>query len=238
MPKLTEGALDHSTSGVVDLTYGGPWVPDVGNIFTAAEQVGMPTNKDINSGDPIGLGMGSVNCYKGRRVTAHSAYLQDCPSNLTIVTGALAANIILDGKVAKGIKTVDGRSFYARSEVIISGGALNSPQLLLLSGIGPREELQKHDIPIQHELPMVGKNLRDHCFSSVGVVVRDGPEFNEEDVPPLCPSPMAFLKSPSAMSSPEYSHLPQEVQRHMERPTVPSFEIATVSVSILSDGAS
>ncbi|EXJ94472.1 hypothetical protein A1O1_02868 [Capronia coronata CBS 617.96] len=218
---------DHSDSGVIDLTYGGPWIPDIENIFIAAEQVGISTNKDVNSGNPIGLGMGTVCCIDGKRITA-AKYLEDPPSNLTIVTGALVAKVLLEGKKARGLLTDDGRVFSARCEVIISGGALNSPQLLLLSGIGPRDELEKHDIPVQHELNMVGKNLEDHCFSSVGVVVKHGPEYHETGTP-LCPSPMAFLQSPAALRSPEYARLPSHVQKHLETPTVPHFEIATHS---------
>lgn len=202
---------------------------DIGNIFVAAEQVGMPTNPDINSGNPIGLGMGSINCYRGKRITA-AAYLEDPPSNLTVMTGSMIAKVILHGKTAKGVATEDGRVLYCRSEVIICGGTLNSPQLLLLSGIGPRDELDRHSIPVQFELPMVGKNLRDHCFSGVGVVVKHGPEFYEEETQ-LCPSPMAFLKSEAARNSPEYQALPVHVQRHLQASTVPDFEIATVSTN-------
>jgi len=198
-------------------------------MFMAAEQVGMRTNKDLNAGDPIGMGMGTVNCYQGKRITSASAYLANAPSNLTIVTGALTAQLLLEGERVKGVRTEDDQFFFARSEVVLSGGALNSPQLLLLSGIGPREELERHNIPVRHELPMVGRNLRDHCFSTVGIVVKHGPHFAETQIPPLSPSPMAFLKSEEATSSPDFAQLPSEVQKHILAPTVPNFEIATVS---------
>jgi choline dehydrogenase-like flavoprotein len=219
---------DHGTAGVIDLSYGRAWVKATRNIFVAAEQTGIRTNKDINAGDPIGLGMGTVTCYQGKRVTAVSAYLSTTPSNLTIVTGALASKLVLEGKMVKGVETVDGRAFSAVSEVIVCAGALNSPQLLLLSGIGPGDELKKHGIPVLHELPAVGKNLQDHCFSTVGVVVKHSPEFEEEQTP-LSPSPMAFLKSASALTSPEYHQLPWQVHRHLQAPTVPNFEMALVS---------
>lgn len=212
---------------MIDISYGGPWIPDVKNIYIAAQQIGMRINPDINSGDPIGLGMGAVSCYNGKRVTAATAYLTNPPPNLTIVTNAHVSKIVLEGKKAMGAQTVDGRSFSARNEVVVSGGALNSPQQLLLSGIGPRDELEKHGIPVHHELPLVGRTLRDHCLSSIGIVVKHGPEFEEDQVP-VFPSPMAFLKSESSLKSQEYGKLSFEVQRLLQYPTVPSFEIATV----------
>jgi choline dehydrogenase-like flavoprotein len=107
VPELREylkASVDHSTSGVIDLSYGGPWIPDVGNIFLAAEQIGMRINPDINDGDPIGLGMGTVNCWGGKRIYAAVAYLSGCGSNLTIMTGALASRIIVENDRATGFK--------------------------------------------------------------------------------------------------------------------------------------
>jgi choline dehydrogenase-like flavoprotein len=78
--------------------------------------------------------------YKGSRTTA-SAYLEDAPSNLTIMTNSPVAKVLLSGKKATGIKTIDGQEFHSKRDVILSSGALNSPQLLMLSGIGPAAEL-------------------------------------------------------------------------------------------------
>ncbi|KIW00229.1 uncharacterized protein PV09_08267 [Verruconis gallopava] len=225
--KYLKASPDHSTSGKIDISYGGPWIPDIGNIFVAAEQIGMRVNADINDGDPIGLGMGTVNCWKGKRIHAAAAYLPGCGPNLTVVTNALVSKIMVENKRAVAVEAADGRVFFARKEIILSGGALNSPQLLLLSGIGPKEEIEKHSIRTVHDLPMVGKNLRDHCYSAVGIVVKHGPDFVETDVAPLCPSPMAFLKSAAAMSSKEFASLPCDIQRHLSQPTIPNFEIAT-----------
>jgi choline dehydrogenase-like flavoprotein len=135
----------------------------VGDIFVAAEQTGMGTNRDVNSGDPIGMGMGTVCIYKGQRLTASSAYLSSPLPNLTVVPNSSVARILFKGKTAVGVETISSRTFYARKEVIISGGALNTPQIMMLSGIGPREELEKHRISVVHDLPTVGKNLQDHA---------------------------------------------------------------------------
>jgi choline dehydrogenase-like flavoprotein len=210
---------------MIDLTYGGPWIPDIANVFRAAEQIAMPLNKDINDGDPIGLGLGTINCLMAKRITSSAAYLASAPKNLSVITGALVASIILEGTRATGVRTVDSLEFFARSEVIISGGALNSPQLLLLSGIGPRDELEKHGITVRKELPMVGRNLKDHCYSTIGIAVNHSSGFIDDH---LTPSPMAFLKSEEVLASAEFINLPASEQRHMLAPTVPSFEICTV----------
>lgn len=132
----------------------------MGDIFVAAEETGLPINRDVNSGNSIGMGMASVCIYRGQRVTAANAYLSHKHPNLTIVTDALVAKVFFEGKRAIGVKTNDGREFMAHKEVVLSGGALNTPQILLLSGIGPADELAKHGVPVVLDLPNVGKNLQ------------------------------------------------------------------------------
>lgn len=221
---------DHSTKGNVRLTYGEEWRPDIGDVFTAAQQVGHRINQDVNNGDPIGMGMGSVCIAKDIRATSSSAYLSRPPPNLKIITNTPVARAIFEEKRAIGIETIDGRRLLARKEVILSGGALNTPQILKLSGIGPTDELKKHGIPLVLELPNVGKNLQDHCFSTVGIVLEkntklpSGPENQS-------PTPMGWFKLPSVESSSEFQQLPARVKEHMHKRTVPAMEIATACLS-------
>lgn len=220
---------DHSTKGNLCLTYGEEWLSDVGDIFTAAAQSGHRVNQDVNNGDPIGMGMGSVCISKGIRATSASAYLFRPPPNLKIVTDTPVARVRFNGKHATGVECIDGRRFMAKNEVVLSGGALNTPQLLKLSGIGPAEELKSHGINVVHELPMVGENLQDHCFSTVGIVlekVRSLPA----GPPNQSPTPMGWFKLPSVEASEEFQQLPQRVKDHMRKPTVPAIEIATVRI--------
>lgn len=133
----------------------------------------MPLNADVNSGKPIGMGIGTACIYQGRRITASSAYLHGCP-NLTVLTDSMVRRVLFEGNVAIGVKTMDNQEFKARREIVLSGGAINTPQLLLLSGIGPPEELGKHGINLVYDLPHVGRNLQDHCFSSAGIVLKKG----------------------------------------------------------------
>ncbi|KAE9368323.1 GMC oxidoreductase [Stipitochalara longipes BDJ] len=217
---------DHGNEGKLHLTYGSSWVSNVGDIFVAAEQSGFGTNTDTNSGDPIGMGMGSVCIYKGQRLTASSAYLSSPPPNITILPHASVAKILIKGKIATGVELVSSRRFLARKEVIVCGGALNSPQILMLSGVGPREELQKHGIPLIHELQMVGKNLQDHCFSSVGIVMKLD-ENSPESADQQSPTPMGWFKIPTVLSSKEHENLPKRLKSFLDMPTVPTVEIAT-----------
>lgn len=219
---------EHGTKGNVALTYGEEWVPDIGDVFAAAEQVGHSINQDVNDGDPMGMGMGSVCIADGVRAISSSAYLSHSPPNLKIIANTPVARVLFDKKRAIGVEAIDGRRMFARNEVILSGGALNTPQILKLSGIGPAEELKKYGITLVHDLPRVGENLQDHCFSTVGIVMEKdttlppGPESQS-------PSPMGWFKLPSVEASSEFHQLPQRVKQHMRKPTVPAMEIATVS---------
>jgi len=134
----------------------------------AGQQAQFPHAVDFNGEMQDGVGLYQVTQHKGRRWSSARAFLskaKDRP-NLRIITGARATRIILEGRKAVGVtyaaggKLVDVRT--RGGEVILSGGAINSPQLLLLSGIGDAAELNALGIPLVVDLPAVGKNLQDH----------------------------------------------------------------------------
>ncbi|KAM3069359.1 hypothetical protein ACMFMF_008576 [Clarireedia jacksonii] len=219
---------DHGNSGPVHLTYGDSWLPDLGDIFVAVEESGLKTNLDVNSGDPMGMGMGSVCMYKGQRLTSSSTYLAGSPNNLKIMPNAGISQIITKGLTAIGVETINGKRFFAAKEVIVSAGALNTPQILMLSGLGPEEELKTFHIPVVKHLPMVGRNLQDHCFSPIGIVMKED-ETKSADGGTQSPSPMGWFKLPSVLASPEYEALESRKRDFLQRPTIPSHEIATVN---------
>lgn len=132
----------------------------------AAEQAGIPRTKDVNGPDQDGLDFTQVTQKRGRRWSAADAYLKPARKrrNLTVATGAHALRIILEGSRAVAVEYIaDGKTQRDPvHEVIVCGGAINSPQLLMLSGIGPADQLTAHDIPVVVDLPGVGKNLQDH----------------------------------------------------------------------------
>ncbi|TQQ79235.1 choline dehydrogenase [Halonotius terrestris] len=133
----------------------------------AGQTVGLPHNDDFNAGEQAGVGFYQVTQKDGKRHSAADAYLKPVldRSNLTTTTGAQVTQIRFDGRTAVGVDYVkDGstETVDANEEVILSAGTINSPQLLMLSGVGPAEHLEAHDISVVHDLPGVGKNLQDH----------------------------------------------------------------------------
>ncbi len=133
----------------------------------AGVQAGHVLNPDFNGPSQEGVGMYQVTQKNGRRWSPARAYLSlaDGRSNLTVLTSTRALRLRLDGKTCTGVDVlVRGKqeTLKAKREVVLAGGAFASPQLLLLSGIGPAGELARHGIPLRHELPGVGANLQDH----------------------------------------------------------------------------
>jgi choline dehydrogenase-like flavoprotein len=133
----------------------------------AAEQAGHRRNPDFNGAEQEGVGVYQVTQKGGERWSAARAYVQPHLGrpNLKVVTGARVRRIVLENRRATGVEFVSNNSIQivkATSEVVVSAGALQSPQLLMLSGIGDGEALQALGIPVVHHLPGVGRNLRDH----------------------------------------------------------------------------
>ena len=135
--------------------------------LAACEQAGIPRNPDFNGAQQEGCGYYQTTTNKRRRWSAAKAYLEPARgrTNLRIVTGAHATRITIQNDRATGVeyRTAQGsQSALARKEVVVSGGAYGSPQLLQLSGLGPADHLQDMGIPIVRDMPAVGANLHDH----------------------------------------------------------------------------
>jgi choline dehydrogenase len=158
----------------------GPWLTSHVNRLNplsvawleAGPQAGYRRNSDFNGAAQEGFGRLDVNIGNGRRSSSASTYLASARkrSNLEIVTNALVTRILFAGKRAVGIEYLrDGNThtLHCAKEVIISGGAVNSPQLLQLSGIGEPDHLRSLGIEIVQELPGVGRNLQDHVNTGV-----------------------------------------------------------------------
>jgi choline dehydrogenase len=156
-------------------TVGGEWpiaVPrvrwDLLDAFRAAAgQAGIKNIADFNTGDNEGCCVFHVNQKRGRRVSAARAFLKPVLNrrNLRLETGCLVEGIVFDGRRAAGVRwRQNGQSRMARcrGEVILAAGAIGSPQIMLLSGVGPAHHLQEHGIPVVLDRPGVGANLQDH----------------------------------------------------------------------------
>ena len=133
----------------------------------SAIRSGLPANDDFNGARQEGAGLYQVTQRHGRRCSASVAFLHPVLSrpNLTVLTGHRATRLLLEGRRAAGVQA-EGRGgtvrIDARREVVLAAGVFGSPQLLMLSGIGPQDELAEHGIGLVHELPGVGANLADH----------------------------------------------------------------------------
>jgi choline dehydrogenase len=140
--------------------------------FEAAVEAGHRFNPDGNSGDAGGTSWSEVNVVDGRRQSAADAYLVPVRGrrNLTITTDAHAERLLIDGATCVGVeyRTANGtRTALAGREVVLAAGAIGSPQLLLLSGIGPADDLTALGIDVAADLPGVGANLQDHPKAQV-----------------------------------------------------------------------
>jgi choline dehydrogenase-like flavoprotein len=133
----------------------------------AARQCQFPLNKDFNGAEQEGVGVYQVTQKNGERWSAARAYIHPhlARPNLSVITEAAASKILFSGRRATGVQFRQGketREVKARREVILAGGAFQSPQLLMLSGVGEGAELRKFGIEVVHDLPAVGRNLQDH----------------------------------------------------------------------------
>jgi choline dehydrogenase-like flavoprotein len=165
----------HGTDGPLNVAER-PYTNPLSHVFVeAAQQAGLPFNPDFNGAVQLGCGLFQVTQKNGARWSAASAYLHPVAAreNLTIVTKAQATRVLIENGRAVGVEYVRRRKRYtarAAQEVLLAGGAINSPQLLLLSGVGSAKELRKIGLPVTHDLPGVGKNLQDHL--NVNIVQR------------------------------------------------------------------
>lgn len=158
--------------------------PSVRHFLDAARELGIPRSDDLNGATIEGAGIYQVTTKDGLRCSSARAWLWPGRgrANLRIETGVLATRIVLDGRRAAGVacRGRDGieRTALARRGVVLAAGAINTPQLLQLSGIGPPETLAAHGIAVRHAMPAVGRHLQDHiCYDHLHRA--SGPTLND-----------------------------------------------------------
>ncbi|MFL2459558.1 MAG: GMC family oxidoreductase [Candidatus Pseudothioglobus sp.] len=137
------------------------------NFLSAAQEIGIKLNPDMNGEKQEGVGNYQITTHKGQRMSASRAYIWPTKgrSNLTIVKNARVTRVLIKNKRAYGVEYLkSGKTHKATAlrEVILSAGSINSPQLLQLSGVGPKNILEQASVPIVHDSPAVGENLQDH----------------------------------------------------------------------------
>lgn len=162
-------------------------------MIDACVAAGIPRNDDFNGATQEGVGLFQVHILDGQRVSMARAYLRPAMQrrNLTVLAGAAATRVLFDGENAENADNTDNarvacgveyrvggqlRQSRARREVLVATGAFNSPQLLMLSGIGPGAQLQRHGIATRVDSPEVGANLQDHLCVPIGWRLKPGAE--------------------------------------------------------------
>ena len=248
---------DHGKSGVVKVGVAKVWEQSNKVYLDAFGNSGWGINRDIGNGNPLGIGINVCSAHAGKRATA-ADQLHSASSNLEIVTDVQVARVYFEGSQAKGIESLDGRRFEATHEVILTAGTLNTPAILMHSGIGPASHLEQFQIPVLLDNPNIGQHLRDHChadphwraeilasdrlryYQSEELQAKARAQWKLDQTGPLaelaCTFVMGFLKSDKVIQSQEFKALPKEVRDHLLLPTVPSFEViancATVDMFI------
>ncbi|KAF3017285.1 hypothetical protein E8E15_004547 [Penicillium rubens] len=240
-------ASDHGNSGDLRVGYAEDWERDLSLSLDAFEAAGHKLNLDHNSGNPLGMAATINSAHKGKRTTAVDL-LSGAPANLVVVTDSPVQRILLQGKKAVGVEA-QGKQYFASRDVILSAGSLDTPKILMHSGIGPAADLEKFNIPVVNDLPAIGQGLRDHYF--VPLILARKPETNdrnsffqdpaameaamkqwEDDNTGLwtrygCQVGSGWFKSDRITSSPEFKALPASVQEFMNRETIPHYEMVT-----------
>ena len=166
--KREEGGNDYrGSTGKLMTRYGTLSNPLHAAWLAAGSEAGYPQSADVNGFQQEGFGRMDMTVGNGRRCNAANAYLKPAMKrpNLNVLTHALATRIVFEGRRARALEYSHGGVAHRveiGAELILSGGPINSPQLLKLSGVGPAAELRSHGIDVVHDLPGVGENLQDH----------------------------------------------------------------------------
>ncbi|GAA4487753.1 GMC family oxidoreductase N-terminal domain-containing protein [Rhodococcus olei] len=186
-----EGAADTDTgdSGPLRISNQRSPRPLTAAFLDAAREQGFPIER-ANTAAPEGFSQTMVTQNRGARWSTADAYLRPARRrrNLTVLTEAHATRVLFEGSVAVGVEYLQGgvrRTVRAAREVILCGGAVNSPQLLMLSGIGDKRQLERHGIEVRQHRPEVGRNLSDHLVSMLGYSVESDSLFAAEKLPQL-----------------------------------------------------
>ncbi|MVM32257.1 choline dehydrogenase [Spirosoma sp. HMF4905] len=164
----------HGSEGPLNVTYATSFQTPLAAAFVdSCSQTGIPANPDYNGAKQEGTGLFQFTIKDGRRHSVASAFLKPIRNrpNLKVITGAHTKQILIQNDRVTGVEFVTGKNqteqVTARKEVILSAGAFHSPQLLMLSGVGPVDTLRSAGITVKKELPGVGQNLQDHVFTGV-----------------------------------------------------------------------
>lgn len=244
-------AEDHGSSGPLHVGYANEWESNLLPVIDVFAQAGYPLNPDHNSGNPLGMSVLVSSAHNGVRSTSRDLLL-DLPPNVTIKTHTTVRRLLFSGTTATGVETSTGTTHLATREVILSAGALDTPRILLHSGIGPPAQLAQFSIPLLHASPYIGQNLRDHAltplvykrtpasgsgrpdfYAAAAQPKRDAAlkQWRADGTGPwakyACELAMGYFKLPELVASEEFKALPAEVRGYLGGSTVPHYEVLT-----------
>lgn len=236
---------DHGHNGPIHTGFPRIWEPSVKDLIDIWVENGAKLNPDHNDGDPTGLAMCASTAYNGVRSTSADA-LVGAPSNLHVLTDTEVSRVVFDGTKATGIETFSGRTIHAEKEIILSCGSLDTPRILMHSGIGPEDQLTRYNIPIVKANNNVGQHLKDHhhvvlsfdradhtsqrqrFYRNKELQAAARAQWQKDGTGPLaelaCAMGIAFEKLQSLYDSPEFQQLSQTQQEYLKKPTVPHYE--------------
>lgn len=204
---------------------------------------GFARNPDMLSGNTIGFGIMPASSYDGRfRQTASTAFLTDPPPNLTIRAGAQVTRILFKDKTAKAVEVAGSEiTFEARHSIVLSAGAIDTPKLLMLSGVGPQDHLAAHNIPLIAHAPAVGQHLKDHSalllswkvdeeFAGLPLLPSVSPVPNQDMLNVV----VDFDHDETMINQPGFTKLAQEDQEFLRRADTATLEILAVANWVVS----
>lgn len=252
----------HGKGGPIGVGWGAEWQNVVEYCMEGCREAGTDVNLDHNDGEVLGVSVAQMNVERGVRRNAADAYLGEeeterLGERLVVVTRTICAKVKFEGKRAVGVELLPSNPgagqedepvrVHAAKEVVLCAGAFATPQLLLLSGVGPSDELSRHNIPTIHDAPNVGKNIRDHAACSIEAIIDSdisghnqllrNPEalaaahkqYASNKTGPLAvfgaSAAVCFPRLDSLYTSPEFQSLPKPQQAFLSHPTRPSTEL-------------
>ncbi|RFU74908.1 hypothetical protein TARUN_7326 [Trichoderma arundinaceum] len=238
---------DHGSSGKLQVGYATEWEEDLVPMLDLFQEAGFPLNPDHNSGNPIGMSVLINSSHKGRRSTARDL-LMPFPDNLTVITASPVQRVILKGCKAVGVES-NGKIYLASNEVILSAGSLDSPKILMHSGIGPRGQLENFGISVIKDMPAIGQGLRDHMFCPLVFKRKDSDtsralfygnqhamddaleQWKQDGSGPwtkfACELGIGWFKLDKLVASEEFEALSPDEQTYLNKETIPHYEILT-----------
>ena len=184
------------------------WLPDQRAFYNACLAIGHPDCPDHNDPDSTGVGPVPFNNPNGVRWSTAIGYLNPARHrlNFTVKADCLAHRVLFEGNRAVGLVVESGGETFTvlGDEVVLSAGAIGSPHLLMLSGVGPADQLDAVGIPVVHNLPGVGKNLRDH--PQVGLTWRTRPGFTQDALAPRIQLGLRYTANGSSLRNDMFIH--------------------------------